>query len=109
MVAALHIARTSDHGHPQTSDACLRTEQSQLYAERFVHGSCPTVGGHEPRAMLTGGRADERVVDSAARDPEASDLQAQGTRLILAKEPRRGKVVGQQAERIGRGPTTRAR
>ena len=55
--------------------------------------------------MLARGRAHERVVDGAARHAQAGDLGAEGKRLIFAEEPRRGKVVGQEAESAGGRPT----
>jgi hypothetical protein len=50
--------------------------------------------------MLPSRRADECVVDGAARDPKRGKVHAKLGRLLFAEEPGRWKVASQQAEGI---------
>ena len=58
--------------------------------------------------MLAGGRADERVVDGAARDAQPGELGTERGRGLVGEERRRREVVGEQGGDVGRRPASSA-
>ena len=64
------LAETRGEPAPRIDPRPHLRDEFDIHSERFVNGSRPCVRGNERESVLPRGRADERVVDGTAGDPQ---------------------------------------